>query len=27
VFSVGTDAQTDRILVRPLPTVMSTGVA
>jgi len=27
VFKVGTDAQTDRILVRPLSTVMSTGAA
>jgi ribosomal protein S18 acetylase RimI-like enzyme len=27
VFIVGTDAQTDRILVRPLPTVMSNGAA
>ena len=27
VFIVGTDSQTDRILVRPLPTVISTGAA
>jgi diamine N-acetyltransferase len=27
VFMLGTDAQTDRILVRPLPTMMSNGVA
>ena len=27
VFMVGTDAQTDRILVRPLPTVISNGAA
>jgi GNAT superfamily N-acetyltransferase len=27
VFMVGTDAQTDRILVRPLPTVISNGGA
>ena len=27
VFMVGTDAQTDRILVRPLPTVISNGTA
>ena len=27
VFMVGTDAQTDRILVRPVPTVMSNGAA
>ncbi len=27
VFTVGTDAQTDHILVRPLPAVTSTGAA
>jgi len=27
VFMVGTDAQTDRIFVRPLPAVMSNGAA
>lgn len=27
VFIVGTDAQTDRILVRPLPTTISSGAA
>ena len=27
VFMLGTDAQTDRILVRPVPTVISSGAA
>ena len=27
VFMVGTDAQTDRIMVRPLPTLISNGAA